>query len=154
MKAATLFVLFLGFGIFPSLHASDDTPYQVSLRRLEDRLLKLEMERSDTRRVPPGLPSDLEKQYQQVLGEVLLTNPVWGVIRELEHTLRALLVQPVREAGDDALIETLKDLLAQSAIVLGQAKDLTEAEKHAETLRRFIVKRDVKGLGAWTRSFR
>ena len=149
----TLLFLLLCFGPFLPLRGSEDTPYQTTLRKIEDRHMALEAERYHPANKAKTLPPADEKELQQLTGQLMELHPLWVLFNQLAADIRVLAVQKTLEAKDTALLEDLKNFLALSAVMQGRANNLEEAQEHADMLRRFIVRRDFQGMKKWTAAF-
>ncbi len=129
----------------------NDSPYQAELMKIMDRYTRLETERSHPV-APRRLSEADEKERRQLLGQLIDMDPIWVIVRELEADIRALLTIKPAKPGDEALLEDLKSFMAFTAGVQQHAKDLEEAEQLANTIRGFIIRGDVEGLGKWVKS--
>ena len=149
-----LLFLLLCFGLFHPLRGSEDTPYQTTLRKIEDRHMALEAERFHPGNTAKILSPADEKELQQLTGQLMELHPLWVLFNQLAADIRVLAVQKPLDAKDAALLEDLKEFLAFSAVMQGRAKNLEEAQEQTDVLRRFIVRRDFQGLKKWTATFR
>jgi hypothetical protein len=151
MKPTILSLLWIIFAL--NVCAKEPT-YREALQALHDRFAKLEMERHDYRKPEPRLTAEEEQERVRLHGQLLRDDPVWVLIEQMLADIRALEELRTKTEADSVLIETLKDLLAGVAGFSDRATSRAQAEEDARALRQFVVRRDVEGLRAWSKSQR
>ena len=149
MKQAALSFLFVALAL--RLQA-DDSPYQTGLRDVHERFRVLEVERNDYRKPKPELAPAKEEERQRLLGQLLTDDPVWTLAEEIQADIAALTAIRTRTPDDDAILDSLKDLLAIASSLEERATTHDQAKAFATALRQFVARRDAAGASAWARA--
>lgn len=131
---------------------SDDSPYQARLLALHTRHAVLNTGKEGAG--GKGLSAAEEQERLALHGQLAEQDPLWVLLEELSENIRALVMTKPPAEKDAALVEDLKSCLALASGMQGKAKDLKEAEEQTAMMRRFILRRDVKGLGQWSRTLK
>ena len=147
MKPAILFLFLLA--IVPNAGAQDSN-YRQNLQKMQDRCSQLEMEANDYRKPDLRLTPEKERELFCLQGQLRREDPVGALRDEIHADIRVLDALPTKTAADTALIETLKNFLADVSGAADLATTRAQAEEHATAMRQFVTRRDVAGLKAWT----
>ena len=125
----------------------DEPSYHVEIAATHNRYLALENRKA----LGSSLSPAEEKERQCLLGQLIDQDPVFALTREILAEAQAL------ELGSNKPEEraTQEKLLALAEITTqfeGRATTLPEAKSFANTLRKFVARRDVDGARAWAKA--
>jgi hypothetical protein len=151
MKPILHLVLFCALMLSAS---AQESAYQKSLQSIHDRFAKLETERSDYRKPKQELPPEQEREWLQLMGQLITEDPFWLLQKQLYAEIRVLADMQKRTAEEDAVLDMLKDFLAVASSVRDFAANREEATLNANTFRRFMVRRDLDGAQKWSNSLK
>ena len=136
-----------------AVHAlADETPYRKGLNTAHQRLRVLEAQREDARKAKAEFPQAANEERIRLVEKLLKDDPVWGLARQIEADLHALVGLRQKNAKESAMIGELKEFLAVISAVLQRANTREEAEALATTLRQFVARHDPGGAVEWAKS--
>jgi hypothetical protein len=93
-----------------------------------------------------------EKERQCLLGQLIDQDPVTALTRDIVADIQVLELGS-HKAEERALVEKLEELVYITTGFEGRASELGEARSFANTLRKFVVRRDVEGARAWAKAW-
>jgi hypothetical protein len=125
----------------------DEPSYQIEIAAAPNRYLALENRKA----LGSNLSAAEEKERQCLLGQLIDQDPVLALTREIVAEAQAL------QLGSDtpeerATIEKLTKLWQIATQFEDRATTLAEAKSFANTLRKFVARRDVDGARAWAKA--
>ena len=140
MTRATLALLL----VFVSQAYAQDTSYRQSIEAAKQRLSALE-EQQRHRELTPAE----QKERFAALGELMETDPVWALHREVIADAAAFSSGNPLRPQDRTTLEELKQFVLLTGQIEQRATTPAEAKAFAWILREFIVRHDLKGATAW-----
>jgi hypothetical protein len=143
MKLTVLFFVFL-LDITRSF--ADESTFRAEIAAVRHRYHTL----GNRKAMGKSLSTAEEKERQCLLGQLIDQDPVTALTRDIMASIQA--IEGSDKPEERALVKTLSELAYITTTFEGRATELGEAKSFANTLRKFVVRRDVEGAKAWAQA--
>ena len=143
MKLTVLFFVFL-LDITRSF--ADEPTFRAEIAAVRNRYHTLGYRKA----VGGSLSAAEEKERQCLLGQLIDQDPVTALTRDIVADIEA--INGSGKPEERAAVEKLRELAYITTTFEGRATELGEAKSFANTLRKFVVRRDVEGAKAWAKA--
>lgn len=145
MNHITLISVLLSFG-FATLCLAEERNYQEQILDLQDKFIRLDLEKHDMQESHRKLPPEQENERHRLMGALLELDPMNVLMKQLEDEILALISLEEMSETDLILLEQRKQFLALTASLTSQCESLDEAHDLVKRIRVLMLRGDIKGL--------